>query len=75
MLTATVYANADGILNDNTYEYETVALPFLYRLGQDIYQYDLHRKRTFRPDLQSFRIPYEHRDPNDKRPSIQVVDN
>ena len=75
MLTATVYANEDGILNDNIYEYETVALPFLYRAGQDIYQYDLHRKRKFKPDLKSFIIRYEKRDPADKRPSVKDVDN
>jgi len=75
MLTATVYANEDGVLNDNIYEYETVALPFLYRAGQDIYQYDLHRNREFKPDLKSFIIPYERRDPADKRPSVKDVDN
>ncbi len=75
MLTATVYTNEDGILNDNKYEYETIALPFLYRLGQDIYQYDLHRERKFRPDLTDFKIKYGHRDPSDKRPSIKDVDN
>jgi hypothetical protein len=75
MLTATIYANEDGILNDNIYEYETVALPFLYRAGQDIYQYDLHRKREFKPDLKSFIIRYEKRDPADKRPSVKDVDN
>jgi hypothetical protein len=75
MLTATVYTNEDGILNDNVYEYETVALPFLYRLGQDIYQYDLQRKRKYRPDLQDFKLIYEHRNANDNRPSIKEVDN
>jgi hypothetical protein len=75
MLTATVYANEDGILNDNKYEYETVALPFLYRVGQDMYQHDLLRKRKFKPDLTKFRINYEHRDPSDTRPSIKDVDN
>jgi hypothetical protein len=75
MLTTTVYTNADGILNDNVYEYETVALPFLYRLGQDLYKYELLRRRTFKPDLTNFRLPYDHRDPLDTRPSIKVVDN
>lgn len=75
MLTATVYANEDGILNDNQYEYETVALPFLYRIGQDIYQYDLHRRRKHQPDLKAFTLKYEHRDPRDTRPSIKDVDN
>jgi Beta-lactamase enzyme family len=75
MLSATVYANEDSILNDNKYEYDSVALPFLYRIGQDIYQYDLNRKRKFKPDLKNFQIKYEHRDPADKRPSIKDVDN
>ena len=75
MLTATVYTNEDGILNDNTYEYETMALPFLYRVGQDIYQYDLKRKRAFRPGLKKFQLEYEHRDPADKRAAIKDVDN
>ena len=75
MLTATVYTNEDGILNDEKYEYESVALPFLYRLGQDIYTYDLNRERKFKPDLNGFRMKYEHRDPADKRPSIGIVDN
>ncbi|HEV3221300.1 MAG TPA: serine hydrolase [Puia sp.] len=75
MLSATVYANEDGILNDNKYEYDSVALPFLYRIGQDIYQYDLHRERRFKPDLKNFHLKYEHRDPADIRPSIKDVDN
>jgi hypothetical protein len=75
MLTATVYANDDGILNDDRYEYETIALPFLYRVGQDIYQYDLKRKRKFQPDLRAFRMNYGQRDPSDNRPSIKQVDN
>ena len=75
MLTATVYANEDGILNDDVYEYETIALPFLYRVGKDIYQYDLQRERKFRPDLQKFQLKYEHRDPSDTRLSIKEVDN
>jgi len=75
MLTATVYTNEDGILNDNIYEYQSMALPFLYRVGQAIYHYDLERARNFKPDLQNFRLKYEHRDPADTRPSIRRVDN
>jgi hypothetical protein len=75
MLTATVYTNEDGILNDNTYEYESMALPFLYRVGQDVYQYDRRRPRKFKPDLRDFRLQYDHRDPADSRPSIKIVDN
>ncbi len=75
MLSATVYANEDGILNDNSYDYDSIALPFLYRVEQDVYEYDIHRKRKYLPDLNNFKIKYEHRDPADTRPSIKDVDN
>src|SRR5450755_1429204 len=75
MLTATVYANEDGILNDDKYEYDSIALPFLYRVEQDIYHFDLHRTRKFKPDLRRFQMNYDHRDPADKRTSIKDVDN
>ena len=75
MLTATVYTNEDGILNDNVYEYESMGLPFLYRVGQAIYRYDRNRPRKCKPDLSNFWLKYEHRDPADTRPSIKIVDN
>ena len=75
MLSATLYVNKDEILNDNKYEYKSVGWPFLYRLGQTIYQYELQRPRSFKPDLSAFKISYEHRDPRDTRPSLKEVDN
>lgn len=33
-LAATLYTNADGVVNDNRYEYDAVALPFLADLGE-----------------------------------------
>ena len=33
-LAATLYTNADGVLNDDVYEYETVAQPFLADLAE-----------------------------------------
>jgi hypothetical protein len=33
-LAATIYTNADGVLNDDQYEYKTVALPFFADLGE-----------------------------------------
>ncbi|MGH9381212.1 MAG: serine hydrolase [Thermoanaerobaculia bacterium] len=33
-LAATLYTNADGVLNDDEYEYDTVAVPFLENLGE-----------------------------------------
>jgi hypothetical protein len=35
-LAAALYANADGVLNDDVYEYETVALPFLADLAETV---------------------------------------
>ncbi len=74
MLTGTVYANSDGILNDDKYDFETVAHPFMYQVGQTIYQYELQRKRTYKPNLSAFKIQYEKRVP-DNRVLIKNVDN
>ena len=35
-LAAVVYTNADGVLNDDKYEYAEVALPFLANLGEAV---------------------------------------
>lgn len=75
MLAATLYVNSDEILNDGKYEYNTAGHPFLYRLGQTIYSYELQRTRKYRPDLSTFKVGYEHRDPNDKKPALSEVDN
>ena len=75
MLAATVYVNDDGILNDNKYEYDETGYPFLYQVGQTIYQYELKRKRKFIPNLSAFIINYERRDPSDTRKKIREVDN
>jgi len=39
IITATVHVNKNGIFNDNTYEYETVGLPFLAELGRQLIKY------------------------------------
>ena len=75
MLTSTVYVNSDGILNDNRYEYTEMGWPFLYDLGQTVYQYELKRDRQHKPDLSKFRIQYEKRDPADTRPALKDVAN
>ena len=49
MLAATIYANSDDTLNDDKYEFETVGRPFLYQLGQTIYNYELNRPRQYNP--------------------------
>jgi hypothetical protein len=73
MLTATLYVNSDGVLNDDKYDYDSIGHPFLFRLGQIIYQYELQRKREFPPDLSRFIIPYEKREEN-KTPPVKEVD-
>jgi hypothetical protein len=75
MLAATIYVNSDGILNDNKYDYDAIGYPFLYNLGQTIYQYEIKRQRLVRPDLSRFKIRYDHRDPRDNRPSISDAAN
>jgi hypothetical protein len=75
MLSATIYVNSDEVLNDDKYDYDNIGYPFLYQLGQTIYKYELQRVRTHKPNLSGFRIQYEHRNVNDKRPAIIVVDN
>jgi hypothetical protein len=59
MLSATVYCNEDGILNDNKYDYDSVGLPFLENLGKVIYDEEVKRKRKHQPDLSKFKLRYE----------------
>ena len=58
MLSATIMCNSDGIFNDDHYDYEEIGFPFMKNLGQVIYQYELHRKRTHLPDLAKFKFNY-----------------
>ena len=75
MLTATVYVNRDGIVNDDNYDYENTGWPFLKELGENIYQYELKRPRVYKPNLSNFKMDYEHRNINDKRPAVKGADN
>ncbi len=74
MLAATIYVNRDGILNDDKYEYEETGWPFLYSVGQAIYQYELKRDRAVKPNLDQFRLNYHPRK-NDSRKAIREADN
>ena len=58
-LSATIYCNSNRILNDDTYDYETIGLPFMKNLGQVIYDYESKRKKKNEPDLSSFKIEYD----------------
>lgn len=74
MLTATIYVNSNGILNDDKYDFDTIGNPFMYQLGQTIYQHELSRKRAYKSNLSRFNVIYE-KQLDDKRPLVKDVDN
>jgi hypothetical protein len=43
LLAAVLYVNADGVLNDDKYDYDAVGLPFLRELGWRVYEAELRR--------------------------------
>jgi hypothetical protein len=59
ILAATINTNTDGIFNDGKYEYETIGLPYLSKLGRMIYNHELQRKRNYTPDLKEFKLNYQ----------------
>ncbi|MEO6915714.1 MAG: serine hydrolase [Chitinophagaceae bacterium] len=59
MLSATLYCNRDGILNDDRYDYETIGFPFMKLLGNYIYEVEKKRIRSRAPNLSQFRIVYD----------------
>ncbi|WP_375435308.1 serine hydrolase [uncultured Hymenobacter sp.] len=44
LLSAVLYVNKDGIINDGVYEYNSIGLPFLARLGYLIQQYETNHR-------------------------------
>ncbi len=58
LLSAVIYTNADGILNDDKYDYDTIGFPFLRDLGQAVLRYEQQRPRRHAPDLSRFRLDY-----------------
>jgi len=75
MLSATVYVNSDGVVNDSKYDEETVGFPFLNQIGNAFYEYELKRPRQHQPKLINQVKQYEKRNPKDTRPSILHADN
>jgi hypothetical protein len=75
MLSATVYVNSDGVVNDSKYDEETVGLPFLKQIGTAFYQYELSRNRKYKPVLKNQVKQYDLKNKNDSRIPIKVVDN
>jgi len=57
LLSAVLYVNQDGVINDGAYEYDSIGEPFLAQLGQLFYQYEALRPRQFPPNLSLFFQP------------------
>ncbi|MCS6820562.1 MAG: class A beta-lactamase-related serine hydrolase [Microscillaceae bacterium] len=60
LLSAVIYVNENEILNDDNYEYKTIGLPFMERLGRVIYWHERSRKRPYPPDLSKFKLDYRY---------------
>jgi hypothetical protein len=58
-LSAEIYCNSDGILNDDKYDYDSIGYPFMRNLGRVIYDLESSRKRAYYPDLSLFRAVYD----------------
>jgi hypothetical protein len=58
MVSAVIYCNSDGILNDDKYDYTTLGYPFFKNLGRVIYEHELNLNRGRIPDLSSFKYDY-----------------
>ena len=56
LLAATLYTNDNETFNDDNYEYDEIALPFLRDLGLAIYELELKRERQFGPDLSRLQL-------------------
>lgn len=63
MVSAVIYCNSDGILNDDKYDYQNIGYPFYRHLGQVIYNYELTRNRKHSPDLSSLQFNYNEQHP------------
>ena len=55
-LSAVIYVNDDGIINDGKYEYKSIGFPFLGALGKVIYAYEKEQMKPNKPDLSAFQV-------------------
>ena len=58
-ISAVIYCNSDGILNDDKYDYDTIGKPFMKNLGKVIYDYEMKRTYKIRPDLSPLLFTYD----------------
>jgi hypothetical protein len=59
ILSAVLYCNEDGILNDDAYDYDSIGFPFFKALGTAVYETELKRKKNVTPYLENFRFQYK----------------
>jgi len=57
LLAAVVYVNADGVLNDDRYDYDKVGFPFLRDLGLRVYEAELRRRAARQPKSTDAKSP------------------
>lgn len=55
MLSAVIYTNANEVINDGKYEYRSVALPYLSRLGKTLLDFERKRKKKNLPSLEELK--------------------
>lgn len=58
-ISAIIYCNSDGILNDDKYEYDSIGKPFMKNLGKVIYDHEMKRAYKIRPDLSPLLFTYD----------------
>jgi beta-lactamase class A len=58
-VSAVIYCNSDGILNDDKYEYDSIGFPFMKNIGRVLYNYELTRPRKIIPDLSGLQMIYD----------------
>lgn len=73
-LSATIYVNSDGVVNDSKYDEETIGFPFFREVGRLIYKYEVSRERTYQSKLTNW-VNYDKRDKSNTRPTIKEADN
>jgi hypothetical protein len=54
ILAATILCNADGVFNDDKYDYDSIGFPFLANLGKAVMEYERKRPRSVKPDLSKY---------------------
>jgi beta-lactamase class A len=59
MLSATIYCNEDGILNDDKYDYDRVGFPILKELGMLLLKHEQQRKKNHQPYLVPVQFTYD----------------